>query len=125
MINYLKNEVSLLKKFINASGLKDIDKIEDKLKKSVFDLQMIQRKLATCPTAQDFDNLQKKISQRVEKIDFGNLQKEVENCAKMSDIYTIRDGMNLMKKDVSSFVKMSEFQTRLNIYQTEFNEKLN
>jgi len=42
MINYIKNEVGLLKKYINGSKMGELDVMDHKIKKSEFEISMLK-----------------------------------------------------------------------------------
>lgn len=53
----MKNEVYLLKRIINGSRLNELDSMSEKIKKLLFDQEIMKDNLSRCPKPRDFDEL--------------------------------------------------------------------
>ena len=56
-INYLKNEVTLLKRILNSSKINELDSMSELIKKLLFDQEIMKDNLARCPRQRDLDDL--------------------------------------------------------------------
>lgn len=57
MLNYVRNEVILLKKILSSSKLNDLDSLCEKIKLIMFDIDILKDNLKSIPKLKDYQEL--------------------------------------------------------------------
>ena len=53
------------------------------------------------------------------------MQRELDSCVRASDVDSLRQYTQFMKKELGNFVKCDDMYSRFNILQIDFNNKIN